>query len=160
MMKLSPLCAIAVLAIASPAVSAAEVVAADAGPDANVGATPERDDRLFQAFGGKPGIDRIVTRFIDRNVADPRVADIFRSIDKAHSARLIAEQICHILRGGCVYSGKSMASAHRDMGLQTRDFNAVVENLQWAMRREGVSFANQNRLLAKLSPMRRHIVER
>ena len=36
----------------------------------------------------------------------------------------------------------------------------LVENLQWAMRREGVPFAAQNRLLAKLAPMKRVIVER
>jgi hemoglobin len=37
---------------------------------------------------------------------------------------------------------------------------ALVENLQWAMRREDVPFPAQNRLLAKLAPMRRVIVER
>jgi hypothetical protein len=38
--------------------------------------------------------------------------------------------------------------------------NALVENLQTAMREAGVPFAAQNRLLAKLAPMSGHMVER
>lgn len=46
------------------------------------------------------------------------------------------------------------------MGVTNKDFNALVENLQWAMDKEGVPFAVQNRLLAKLAPMQRKVVER
>jgi hemoglobin len=53
-----------------------------------------------------------------------------------------------------------MATAHKDMGLQNHDFNALVENLQAAMDQEGVPFHDQNRLLAKLAPMQRTTVER
>ena len=53
-----------------------------------------------------------------------------------------------------------MAASHKDMGLQTADFHALVENLQAAMREEHVSFAAQNRFLAKLAPMRRTMVRR
>ena len=38
--------------------------------------------------------------------------------------------------------------------------NELVENLQVAMREAGVPFAAQNRLLAKLAPMSRQVVER
>jgi hemoglobin len=40
------------------------------------------------------------------------------------------------------------------------DMNALVENLQTAMREAGVPFAAQNRLLAKLAPMSCHVVKR
>jgi hemoglobin len=53
-----------------------------------------------------------------------------------------------------------MATAHKDMGLQNHDFNALVEDLQAAMDQEGVAFRDQNRLLAKLAPMQRVTVER
>jgi hemoglobin len=35
-----------------------------------------------------------------------------------------------------------------------------VENLQWAMDKEGVAFRAQNRLLAILAPMHRTVVTR
>jgi len=53
-----------------------------------------------------------------------------------------------------------MKTAHKDMGLQQADFNAVVEDLQWAMDREHVPTWAQNRLLAKLAPMERMVVTR
>jgi hemoglobin len=46
------------------------------------------------------------------------------------------------------------------MGVTKADMNALVENLQAAMREAGVPFAAQNRLLAKLAPMSGHVVER
>ena len=73
--------------------------------------------------------------------------------------RTLKEQFCYLLNGGCDYSGRAMAAAHADMGIQDADMAALVENLQAAMRREHVSFAAQNRLLAKLAPMRRTIVK-
>ncbi len=65
-----------------------------------------------------------------------------------------------MLGGGCDYTGRDMKTAHKDMGLQAADMNALVENLQAAMRREGVPFADQNRLLAKLAPQKRDMMER
>jgi hemoglobin len=53
-----------------------------------------------------------------------------------------------------------MRAAHADQGLQVRDFDALVEDLQAAMAKEGVPFWAQNRLLAKLAPMKRVIVTR
>ena len=53
-----------------------------------------------------------------------------------------------------------MKSAHKNMGLQASDMNALVENLQVAMTREGVRFADQNRLLARLAPQKRMMMER
>jgi hemoglobin len=46
------------------------------------------------------------------------------------------------------------------MGVTRRDLNALVENLQQAMREEDVPFAAQNRFLAKLAPMSKDVVER
>ena len=46
------------------------------------------------------------------------------------------------------------------MGVLVADFIALVENLQKAMDREGVPFRMQNRLLAKLAPQQRVVVQR
>ncbi|HUZ13760.1 MAG TPA: group 1 truncated hemoglobin [Caulobacteraceae bacterium] len=105
-----------------------------------------RDARVFAAFHGRAGVTRI--------------ADIFKAQDLVRLKRTLAEQICYVLGGPCSYTGRDMRSVHAELGIQDADFNALVEDLQWAMRREGVAFAAQNQLLAKLAPMRRDVVVR
>ncbi|KQM68021.1 globin [Sphingomonas sp. Leaf17] len=128
--------------------------------DANAGATPVGGDGLWRAFHGRDGVDRIVDDLVVRSIADRRIGDIFRGQDMARLRRTLKEQFCYILNGGCAYTGRTMKDSHRDLGIQQADMGALVENLQAAMRQEGVPFMAQNRLLAKLAPMKRDIVER
>ncbi len=133
--------------------------------NANAGATPMKDDRLLEAFHGKAGLSRIANDLVDRNIADPRIKDIFATADIVRLKRTLAEQFCYILAGpastgGCDYTGKDMSATHKDQGITPRDFNALVENLQWAMDKEGVAFSAQNKLLAKLAPMSKQVIER
>ncbi len=128
--------------------------------NANAGATPIESARLWDAFHGADGTRRIVDETVRLSVEDPRIAEIFKSRDLVRLRRTLFEQFCYILGGGCDYTGRDMASAHKDMGLQTADLNALIEHLQAAMRAEGVPFGAQNRLLARLAPMKRDVVER
>ena len=127
---------------------------------ANAGATPLADPATFQAFRGKEGLARIASDLVDRSIADPRIKEIFATTDVPRLKRTLTEQFCYVLGGGCAYTGRDMAAVHKDMGVTNRDFNALVENLQWAMDKEGVPFAVQGKLLAKLAPMQRTVVER
>ncbi|MDT8760582.1 group 1 truncated hemoglobin [Sphingomonas psychrotolerans] len=127
---------------------------------ANAGARPFKGDAMARAFGGQPGIRRIVDRFVDANFADPRIGEIFMNQDKVRLKRVLFEQFCFILNAGCTYTGRDMRAAHKNMGVQQGDMNRLVENLQAAMAAGKVSFAAQNRFLSKLAPMRRDVVER
>jgi hemoglobin len=51
-----------------------------------------------------------------------------------------------------------MVAAHKGVHATNADFNAVVEDLQKAMDKDGVPFATQNRFLARLAPMQHDIV--
>lgn len=128
--------------------------------DANAGATPVKGTAAFQAFHGLPGVQRVASSFVDRLAVDPRIKDIFAAADLVRLKRTLAEQFCYLLDGGCTYTGRDMATAHKGQGLQTSDFNALVEDLQISMDREHVPFRAQNTLLAKLAPMERTVVER
>jgi len=127
--------------------------------NANAGAAPVAGTALFEAFHGEEGIGRIADGMIDRSLADPRTAEIFKPFDMVRLRRTLREQLCYLLAGPCQYTGRTMADAHRDMGVQTRDFNIVVEHLRDAMDAEGVAFRDQNRLLALLAPMHRDVVQ-
>jgi hemoglobin len=126
----------------------------------NAGAAPYTSAKLVAAFGGREGIARIAARTIELSEADPRIAAIFESHDTVRLKRTLGEQFCYLLGAGCAYSGRDMKSAHAGLGATKSDLNALVENLQAAMREANVPFAAQSRLLAKLAPMSDQVVER
>lgn len=156
-----PVIALALLlqaAIVPPA--GEEPVAPYTQSDANAGAKPFAGSAMWHAFHEKAGLDRIVDDFVSRNQADPRIGDIFKGQDIVRLRRVLKEHFCYLLGGGCVYSGRSMTEAHKNLGVQQADMGPLVENLQAAMRREGVAFAAQNRFLAQMAPMHRQVVQR
>ena len=149
------------LALAAAAPAAAEQpVDPYVQSNANAGATPIAGEAVFKAFHGQAGVDRVVDGLVDRSIADPRISEIFKNQDIDRLRRTLKEQLCYLLGGGCAYTGRDMKTSHAGMGIQQTDFNALVENLQAAMDREGVPFADQNRLLAKLAPIERTTVTR
>jgi hemoglobin len=127
---------------------------------AAAGASPIRGQAVFNAFHGRAGIERIVADLIAHVQTDPRIADIFKASDLARLQTQLSSQICFLVGGDCLYDGKTMKASHKDLGLQDADLNALVEDLQNAMDREGVPFRAQNQLLAKLAPMRKDVVVR
>ena len=137
-----------------------EAVAPYAMSNANAGARPMADQATFKAFHGRDGVQRVANSMVDRVSTDPRTADIFKAHDLVRIRRTLGELFCYLLDGPCDYSGRDLKTAHKDLGVQNADFNAVVEDLQWAMNKEGVPFRAQNKLLAKLAPMQRSVVER
>lgn len=160
-MRLRALTAALVLAGAASMARAAErPVDPYVVSNANAGATPVEGEALLAAFHGQAGVARIVDRMVDLSVADPRISEIFRATDLERLRRTLKEQFGYLLGAGVDYTGRDMKTAHKDQGISTAEFNALVENLQTAMDEEKVPFRAQNRLLAKLAPMKRDVVVR
>lgn len=63
-------------------------------------------------------------------------------------------------RGPCEYTGDPMHVVHKGLNITERQFNAVVEDLQEAMVRLRLPEPAQNRLLARLAPLRGEIIYR
>lgn len=115
-------------------------------------------DTLYADMGGQTGIDRIVEVSVENYLADPRIKDIFDETNIDRLRAQLKDQFCMIAGGPCQYKGHEMAEAHRGLKLTNTNFNALVEDLQDAMDKVGVPFATQNRFLARLAPMQRHVV--
>ncbi len=115
-------------------------------------------DAMFQGLGAKPGIRKIVGTLVPMLLADPRIKESFVDIDMRNLALRLEEQFCVLSGGPCVYKGKDMVEIHDGLNITNAQFNALVEDLQVAMDRNGVSPRVQNQLLAKLAPMQRGIV--
>ncbi|PRC90743.1 group I truncated hemoglobin [Solimicrobium silvestre] len=118
----------------------------------------EKNDAVFQSFGGKAGISKIIDDFLVIWHADPRISAKLEDADVPHLALLLKEQITHLTGGPGVYSGKDMKTVHDGMNLRNVDFNALTEDLQHAMDKNDVPSRAQNKLLAKLAPMQHDIV--
>lgn len=121
---------------------------------------PPKDDSLYRALGEQAGITRIVEGMLLNIAADTRIVRHFEKIDIVRLRDKLVEQFCVEAGGPCVYTGDSMEESHKGQNLTPSDFNALVENLQAAMTAQGVAIPAQNRLLARLAPMRAQVIER
>ncbi len=116
------------------------------------------DDSLYQSIGGQSGLVRLMDDFMVRLLADTRMRPFFKDADQAALKKQLVLQFCEVSGGPCRRDGPTMKEAHDGMDITRGDFNALVEVLQDAMDAQGVPFAAQNRLLARLAPMHRDIV--
>ncbi len=116
------------------------------------------DDKLFNDFGGHDGLVHIMDDLMVNLLADERTHDFFVAAKQDHIKAMLVEQFCHILGGDCVYTGKDMKTAHKDLGVDQAAMFALVEDLQKAMDKNHVPFSSQNKLLAALAPQHRDIV--
>jgi hemoglobin len=140
-------------------------LAQDAAPmaqqSAAMAASAPRDPALkpvFEQFGGKPGLVTLMNDFMDNMMADSRTHPYFANSDRERIKAELVDQFCVILDGPCTYTGKDMAKAHRNLGINRAAFNALVEDLQTAMNKNDIPFRAQNKLLAKLAPMHSAVI--
>lgn len=127
---------------------------------ANTAASSFRDAQLHAAFGGAAGIERVVDAFIARTTTHPEMKSFFKDTKLDRLKKHLSEQLCFETGGGCAYTGDSMKDSHQGMGVTMKDYNLLVELLQQSMDEVGVPFNAQLRLLARLAPMYRDIIER
>jgi hemoglobin len=139
---------------------AAAIAAAICLSTAALGETqqPTRDSALYEQLGGKTGIRKFTHRFLEIVLADDRIKSKFDDANIDRLEGLLAEQFCDLSGGPCQYSGKDMHAAHKGMGINTAEFNALAEDLQIAMSEAGISSRASNRLISKLAPMYHDVV--
>jgi hemoglobin len=116
------------------------------------------DDSLYQAFGAQPGLVRLMDDFMVRLLADARMTPFFKEVNHQHVKDQLVAQLCEVSGGPCKLRGPDMKQAHGGMDITKADFNALVEVLQLSMDAQGIAFSAQNRMLARLAPMHREII--
>jgi hemoglobin len=116
------------------------------------------DDSLYQTLGGQAGLAKLMDRFMERLLSDARMRPFFKDADQKHVKEQLVLQLCELSGGPCRRDGPDMKQAHDGMDVTRADFNALVEVLQDTMDAQGIPFRAQNRLLARLAPMHREIV--
>jgi hemoglobin len=122
--------------------------------------TAHADDAFYKQFGEKEGLVKIVDDLYVNVLADPRTAPYFEDAPVRRIKPKLVEQFCVLLEGPCEYTGRPMKRAHEGHAIDRAAFNALVEDLQSAMDKNGVPFRAQNALLARLAPMYRDVQDR
>lgn len=142
--------------LAVGAMTCLSVAMADENP------APPNPDLLpvYQAFGEKAGLTAIMEDLMINLVDDQRTRPFFADADQKHVKEMLVEQFCVILGGPCTYTGKGMKETHAKLAVNQGAFMALVEDLQKAMDKHHVPFRAQNKLLEKLAPMHREVVNR
>ncbi|WP_286234573.1 group I truncated hemoglobin [Thalassotalea sediminis] len=115
---------------------------------------------LYASIGGQTGIDKIVDNFIAEIVKDKQIFPYFAKSSVSHFRAGFIEHMCTITGGPCRYNGDSMVDIHTGMNITEAHFNRVVELLIVAMEKADVTYPVQNRILAKLAPMRGEVIKR
>jgi hemoglobin len=118
------------------------------------------DSALYTEMGGKDGLNRISAKLLALVAKDPRTAPQFQNINFDWLQNRLTLYFCEKVGGPCHYPGRNMHDAHVGLHLATREFNALVEDLQIAMNQEQIPFPVQNRFLALFAPLHRDMVTR
>jgi len=127
---------------------------------AGCASAPLRDDTLYRELGQRSGIEALVETLLFRVSDDPRIAHHFADVDIIHLNDRLVEVLCVQSGGPRTYAGKPMVEAHKHVTVGEADFNALVEDLMWAMDQRKLPRTTQNRLLRVLATMQRNVVRR
>ena len=130
-------------------VSAVAVAAQDAMPQKS----------LFERLGGADAISAVIDDFVARVAADARINGKFARSNVERVKFHLKEQVCAATGGPCKYTGKSMTSSHKNMGVTEGEFNALVEDLVTTLDKFNVPAAEKGELLTTLGSLKNQIVE-
>jgi hemoglobin len=125
---------------------------------APAGRAQDANDALYQQLGGQPGLVVLMDDLMIRLLADARMSPFFKDVDQQHVKEELVIQFCEVSGGPCKRKGSDMKKAHAGFDIDKAAFNALVEVLQQGMDARGIPFGVQNRLLARLAPMHREII--
>jgi hemoglobin len=115
---------------------------------------------LYWRLGGQPAITAVVDDFVGNVAADRRINRFFAHADIGRLKFYLVQQICAGTGGPCIYTGRDMRSVHAGMGIRSRHFNALVQDLGKTLNKFKVPAREQAELVAILAPMKKDIVTR
>ena len=115
---------------------------------------------LYERLGGQSAIVAVVDDFVGNVAKDKRINSFFANTNIPNLKARLVEQICSGTGGPCFYRGRDMKTAHAGMGVRSKDFNALVQDLGKTLNKFKVPKKEQGELVAILAPMKRDIVTR
>ncbi len=116
--------------------------------------------QTFKDFGERPGLVKVVDDLMINLLSNEKTKPFFEKADQANIKEKLVEQFCVELGGPCTYTGQTMKKAHKGHDINSAHFFGLVEALQEAMIKNRIPQRAQNKLLAKLAPMHKEIINK
>jgi hemoglobin len=120
--------------------------------------------KLWEALGGERVLARVVDRFVDLAVTDPRVNYTrdgrYPSDEEAlkFTKRAALAFISAATGGPHSYAGKSIREIHAGMRISNSEFDAMLADFQQALEENGVSSALRQVAIGMVNATRADIV--
>jgi truncated hemoglobin YjbI len=119
---------------------------------------------LYERLGGAAGIRALVDGIVDAHLCNPVIEARFRPyLDRPERVAEIKRHTCAFLSEGSggpdTYRGRSMAEAHRGMGISDAEYDAAAGDILATLARHGHGAATQAEVGAMLAALRDEIVE-
>lgn len=86
-------------------------------------------ETLFARIGGEVGIEKLVTAFYDRVLADEKLAPFFEHVPMERLLTMQKEFFSEALGGPLYYSGRSLRQVHAGRGIRKRDLRRFTRCL-------------------------------
>lgn len=119
-----------------------------------------QEKSLYDRLGGKAALDAVVGDFAGRVLADTRINKKFAKTNAPRLVKNLTEFLCAATGGGCKYMGLDMKKSHKNMGVTSGEFGALVEDLVATLDKFNVPAKEKGEVLAALGPLGKQIVEK
>ena len=114
---------------------------------------------LYDRLGGGDAINALTESWVARVGGDDRANGKFARTDIPRLMKEVADQLCEVTGGPCVYTGRSMRDTHAGMETTAGEFDVVMQHLGAALDELRVPKTEQDELVELIRPMRADIVE-
>ena len=124
---------------------------------------PSVDKSLYQRLGGYDAIVAVVDDFFGKMGQDEQMKGFFEGISKEHfkrTSQLTVDFICQAAGGPCYYSGRSMKTTHKGMGISESDWNRAAALLTETLDKFNVPAREKQEVLAMVTGLKTDIVEK
>ncbi|ADT67303.1 MAG: hemoglobin [Pseudoalteromonas tetraodonis] len=123
------------------------------------GCTTQPNTSLYHQLGEQAGLEKLTDSFITQIGNDKQVFHYFEHSNISHFRQGFISHLCSLVEGPCEYKGDSMVAIHTGMNINEKDFNHVVDLLINAMNEQNIPHTVQNKILAKMAPLRGEIIK-
>ena len=114
---------------------------------------------LYDRLGGQDAINALTESWVARVGGDDRANGKFARTDIPRLMKEVADQLCEVTGGPCIYTGRSMRETHDGMEVTAGEFDVVMQHLDGALDELNVPKEDHDELVALIIPMRGDIVE-
>jgi hemoglobin len=120
---------------------------------------------LWQRLGGEERVQKVIDQFVVLVITDPKIdftrggkyKIVTKEDEDALKSKLVA-YISQVSDGTIPYTGKSMADAHKGMGITAEQFDTLAASLRVALKNNQVAEADIDELMKRVEATRAEIV--